>query len=224
MLYIIGTGPGDPGLITVKGLNVLRSVNVVAGWGSVLDRFSEYLVAKRIIRLSYRNEAEGLKELMTSAINGDAALLIHGDPSVSESQLMSKITQLCREYGVNYEVIPGVSSVNAVLGGLLGIDLDSSVFISLHVRGSLDDRLEELKTILKVLRRYIVVLPPPYPHGPRLIAKSLLDLGCDPEVIIIERATYNDQRIMRTKASSIINLSNEFSDLSIMVVPPCDRG
>lgn len=198
---------------------------MVAGWGSVLDRFSEYLVAKRIIRLSYRNEAEGLKELMTSAINGDAALLIHGDPSVSESQLMSKITQLCREYGVNYEVIPGVSSVNAVLGGLLGIDLDSSVFISLHVRGgSLDDRLEELKTILKVLRRYIVVLPPPYPHGPRLIAKSLLDLGCDPEVIIIERATYNDQRIMRTKASSIINLSNEFSDLSIMVVPPCDRG
>ncbi|WP_054857076.1 SAM-dependent methyltransferase [Vulcanisaeta sp. JCM 16159] len=166
MLYIIGVGPGDPGLITVKGLNVLRSVNVVAGWGSVLDRFSEYLVGKRIIRFSYRNEAEGLKELMTSAVNGDAALLIHGDPSVSESQLISKITQLCREYGVNYEVIPGVSSVNAVLG-LLGIDLDSSVFISLHVRGSLDDRLEELKTVLKVLRRYIVVLPPPYPHGPR---------------------------------------------------------
>ncbi|WP_054842937.1 precorrin-6y C5,15-methyltransferase (decarboxylating) subunit CbiE [Vulcanisaeta distributa] len=220
MLYIIGAGPGDPGLITVKGLNVLRSVDTVAGWGSVLDRFGEYLVGKRIIRLSYRNEAEGLKELVISAVNGDAALLIHGDPSVSESQLISKITQLCREYGVNYEVIPGVSSVNAVLG-LLGIDLDSSVFISLHVRGSLDDRLRELKTILKVLRRFIIVLPPPYPHGPRLIAKTLLDLGCDPEVIIIERATYNDQRIMRAKASSVINLSNEFSDLTIMVIPPC---
>ncbi len=169
MLYIIGVGPGDPELITVKGLNILRSVNVVAGWGgSVLDRFSEYLINKRVIKLSYRDEAEGLKELITSAVNEDAALLMHGDPpSVSESQLMAKVTRLCREYGVTYEVVPGgVSSVNAVLG-MLGIDLDSSVLISLHVRGgSLDDRLEELKTILRVLRRYIIVLPPPIPTRP----------------------------------------------------------
>ncbi|ADN51287.1 precorrin-6y C5,15-methyltransferase (decarboxylating) subunit CbiE [Vulcanisaeta distributa] len=222
MLYIIGVGPGDPELITVKGLNILRSVNVVAGWGSVLDRFSEYLINKRVIKLSYRDEAEGLKELITSAVNEDAALLMHGDPSVSESQLMAKVTWLCREYGVTYEVVPGVSSVNAVLG-MLGIDLDSSVLISLHVRGSLDDRLEELKTILRVLRRYIIVLPPPYPHGPLLIAKALLDLGCDPEVTIIEKATYNNQRITRTRASGMISLGNEFSDLTIMVIPPCSR-
>ncbi|WP_054844056.1 precorrin-6y C5,15-methyltransferase (decarboxylating) subunit CbiE [Vulcanisaeta souniana] len=223
MLYIIGVGPGDPRLITVKGLDILRSVNVVAGWGSVLDRFSEYLINKKVIKLSYKDETEGLRELIANAVNDDAALLMHGDPSVSESQLMAKVTRLCREYGVTYEVVPGVSSVNAILG-MLGIDLDSSVLVSLHVRGSLDDRLEELKTILRVLRRYIIVLPPPpYPHGPQLIAKALLDLDCDPETTIIERATYNNQRITRTRASYILSLSNEFSDLTIMVIPPCDR-
>lgn len=223
MLYIIGVGgPGDPGLITVKGLNILRSVNVVAGWGgSVLDRFSEYLINKRVIRLSYTNEAEGLRELMMNAINGNAALLIHGDPSVSESQLMAKVTRLCREYGVDYEIVPGVSSVNAVLG-ILGIDLDTTIFVTLHVRGGpLSDRLEELRTILRTLRRYVIVLPPPYPNGPQITAKAVLDLGCDPEITIIERATYSDQRVTRIRASELTNLNNAFSDLTIIVLPPC---
>jgi precorrin-2 methylase len=48
MIYIIGSGPGDPELITMKGYRILRSCDVILGLskprllrrGRALDRYA----------------------------------------------------------------------------------------------------------------------------------------------------------------------------------------
>ena len=42
-IYIVGAGPGDPDLITVKGLNILQTADVVLYTDSLVN---EELIAK----------------------------------------------------------------------------------------------------------------------------------------------------------------------------------
>ena len=46
-VYLIGTGPGDPGLITVHGLQCLRNADVVIHDQLVPVRLLKYLAARR---------------------------------------------------------------------------------------------------------------------------------------------------------------------------------
>lgn len=117
---IVGAGPGDPGLITVRGLELLRRADVV-----VYDRLvSEKLLdeARPDARCVYAGKACGAHALPQSEIN---ALLIAearrghrvvrlkgGDPFVfgrggEEALALS-------EAGIAFEVVPGVSSAIAV--------------------------------------------------------------------------------------------------------------
>lgn len=119
-VWLVGAGPGDAGLITVKGLQVLQSADVV-----IYDR----LAPAELLREA-RDDAElidagkerGAAKMDQAAIN--AAMVKHasagkrvcrlkgGDPFVfgrggEEALALGKA-------GVHYEVVPGVSSAFAV--------------------------------------------------------------------------------------------------------------
>lgn len=53
-LIIIGVGPGDPDLISVKGKRAIEECQVIVGWGSVIDRFNDIIGRKEVIKLSYK--------------------------------------------------------------------------------------------------------------------------------------------------------------------------
>jgi uroporphyrinogen III methyltransferase / synthase len=119
-VYLVGAGPGDPGLITVKGLEVLRRADVV-----IYDR-----LAPPELLLETRPDAECIdagklpqkRRLDQSEIN---ALLIKrakkglmvvrlkgGDPFVFGRGGEEALA--CRAAGVPFVVVPGVSSAIAV--------------------------------------------------------------------------------------------------------------
>jgi len=75
VLYIVNVGPGDPQLITVKGLETIKKCQVVAGWGSVIDRFSFLLEGKKVIRMSYKEESKQLEEIFNYAKKHGCSLL-----------------------------------------------------------------------------------------------------------------------------------------------------
>lgn len=111
-VYIVGAGPGDPELITVKGSRILRSADLVL--------YADSLVSEELIS-SAKPGAEVLQssgmdlerqvELMAEAVQaGKSVARVHtGDPSMYGAILeQMSLLKLC---GVGYEIVPGVSSV-----------------------------------------------------------------------------------------------------------------
>jgi cobalt-precorrin-7 (C5)-methyltransferase len=214
MLYIIGVGPGDPELITIKGLNVMMKCLVIAGWGSVLNRFKPYIANKLIIELNYRNEEGLLRKIMEIARVKDVCFLMHGDPSVSERQLMAKLKALANEYGVSITVIPGVSSITRALS-IVGKDLADVIFITLHER---NPDFEELGKYVG-LGRDLLVFPPPYRDGIAMVAKELLKhLSFDHEVYVLENLTLSTEKVTVLRLGQLLNYETS-TDLVILYIP-----
>ncbi len=118
-VYLIGAGPGDPGLLTVKGREVLERADVV-----VYDRLAHPSLpdlappsAERI----FAGKARGQQELSQVDINGllvdrarngkYVARLKGGDPFVF-GRGGEEALALARS-GIPFEVVPGVSSAIA---------------------------------------------------------------------------------------------------------------
>lgn len=119
-VYLVGAGPGDPGLLTLKGRACLEKAEVV-----VYDR----LVDARLLRyvppdaeLIYAGKAPGRHTLGQEAIN---ALLVAraragkvvvrlkgGDPFVFGRG--GEEAEVLAAYGIPFEVVPGVTAAVAV--------------------------------------------------------------------------------------------------------------
>src|SRR5215470_17949156 len=113
IVYLIGAGPGDPGLITVRGMQCLRAADVV---------LYDHLVNPRLLRHA-RPDAEkidvglaapqGLEQeaicilLSEKAREGKTvARLKWGDPFVFDSGGAEGL--FLHEHGVRFEVVPGI--------------------------------------------------------------------------------------------------------------------
>src|SRR5689334_23444317 len=120
IVYLVGGGPGDPGLITVKGLECLRRADVV-----LYDRLvspellNEVSVHAELIDVGKepkrhrRSQAEINDLLIEKARAGKSVVRLKGgDPFVFGRG--GEECQALAEAGIRYEVIPGVSSVIAV--------------------------------------------------------------------------------------------------------------
>src|SRR6184192_2280598 len=119
VVYLVGAGPGDPGLITAKGLEILRSAEVV-----LYDRLvSPALVAaapasaERVFVGKHPHET-GTRQQDINALLVDRARrgrtvirLKGGDPFVFGRG--AEECEALRAAGVPYEVVPGVTSAIA---------------------------------------------------------------------------------------------------------------
>ena len=110
---LVGAGPGDPGLITVRGLERLRACDAV-----VYDRLvSEELVdeapadALRICRDGLTQE-QVHRLLVELGRDLDVVRLKGGDPFVFGRG--SEELEVLRDAGIDYDVVPGISSIAAV--------------------------------------------------------------------------------------------------------------
>lgn len=125
ILYCIGTGPGDPELMTVKAVKTLEGCSIIAavrasGREAALSiaRGAVSLHNKPIIHIdlpmknparSYDRAAEALCRALLS---GDAALLCLGDASLYASAV--RLCKRVRARGYAVKVVPGVPSFCAM--------------------------------------------------------------------------------------------------------------
>jgi precorrin-4/cobalt-precorrin-4 C11-methyltransferase len=206
-LSIIGAGPGDPDLITVKGLKLLQEADVVMYTDSLV---SEELIARA------KPEAEVLKsagmdldamvEIMIDRLKqGKSVVRVHtGDPAMYGA-IMEQMVLLKKE-GIECEIIPGVSSVfasAAVLGAELTIpDLTQTVILTRAEGRTPVPELEKLKdlaahhcTIALFLSATLI----------KKVVEDLLAAGWSENtpVAVVQRATWPDQLIVR---STVVNL------------------
>lgn len=119
-VYLVGAGPGDAGLITVKGLRYLQAADVI-----VYDR----LASPRLVQMikpgarkiyvgklpdQHAMKQEQINELLVSlALEGNNVVRLKGgDPCVFGR--VGEEAALLKQNGVSYEIVPGVTSAIAV--------------------------------------------------------------------------------------------------------------
>jgi uroporphyrin-III C-methyltransferase len=118
-VYLVGGGPGDPGLITVKGLGCLRIADVVLydrliapallaetpAWAELIDVGKEPALARR-------TQADINAQLIAHARAGKTVVRLKGgDPFVFGRGGEEALA--LAEAGIPFEVVPGVSSAIA---------------------------------------------------------------------------------------------------------------
>lgn len=118
---IVGAGPGDPGLVTVRALELVRAC--------------EILVYDRLVSLELVTQAVGAARIARETLTQDEVnqLLVHhgqqgrkvvrlkgGDPFIFGRG--AEEVDALQAAGVDYEVVPGLSTLTAV-PGLAGIPL-----------------------------------------------------------------------------------------------------
>jgi uroporphyrin-III C-methyltransferase len=113
-VHLVGAGPGDPGLITVRGLELVRSCDVLVADGLVAQELVDEAPDDALII----SRAGITQETVTSLLvaYGDAGLdvvrLKGGDPFVFGRGGEEALA--LAEAGIPFEIVPGVSSIAAV--------------------------------------------------------------------------------------------------------------
>jgi len=114
-VYFIGAGPGDPELITVKGLRLIKQCPVVLYAGSLIPEENLQLAeatAELIVDTADLHLDQIINLIKEADTKGqDVARLHSGDPSVYGA-IGEQIRHL-EKLNINYEIIPGVTATSA---------------------------------------------------------------------------------------------------------------
>lgn len=168
-VFLVGAGPGDPGLITQKGINLLKKCDVVIYDRLVSSRLLNYL--KEGCEKIYVGKAVGNHSIKQEEINQiivEKALthqvvvrLKGGDPFVFGRGGEEVLT--LREHGIPYEVIPGVTSAIAAVT-YAGVPIthrgisQSFHVITGHTAEGLNDIPEDFKVLAKLKGTLVILM------------------------------------------------------------------
>jgi precorrin-4/cobalt-precorrin-4 C11-methyltransferase len=200
-VFFIGAGPGDPELITIKGKKILEKADVVVYTGSLLNpEILKYTKEGAELFDSAGMKLEEIVQTLAKAANeGKIVVRLHdGDPSFYGA-IKEQMDLLDRE-GIEYEIIPGVSSLQAAAASLrreLTLPGVSQTVIITRPEGKTPvTRADDLTELARHRATMAVFL------GVHVIRKVIekLKLGGYPEntpVAVVYKASWPEEKIVR---------------------------
>lgn len=205
-VYLVGAGPGDPELLTVKAVRVLRSAGVVLH-DSLVSR-EVLALASPAARLVHVGKRCGQQVLPQGEINallvyyaGTAETVVRlkgGDPAIF-GRTGEEIEAL-RAAGVRYEIVPGVTSALAAAASA-GIPLTdrrstSQVLITTAHRAA--EQAHAFRDAALHLDATLAIYMPGHDYG--RVCRTLQDAGLAPDTpcVIVSCASLKGQQICRT--------------------------
>ena len=209
-VYFIGGGPGDPELMTLKGLKIIKQADVIIYAGSLVN--SELLKFNENPDVKIYNSAsmslDETHEIIKYSVKQDKLVArIHtGDPAIYGAIFEQMV--LLEKDGIEYEIIPGVSSAfaaNAKIKWELTLPEVSQTVIFTRVEGKTPvPEKEKLSEIAKIGSTIIIFL------SISLISKVKKELlkGYSPNtpVIIVKRVTWPDEEIFYTDIEGMVDV------------------
>ena len=231
-MFLVGAGPGDPDLITVKGMRCLRQADVVLHDRLVDPHLlEEARTDAMIIDVGKQKGTEDaqqvrIHELMVKYAKQGLIVcrLKGGDPFVF-GRLSEEVRALA-EAGIHFEIVPGVSSVTAVPGNA-GVFLTergvSHGFMVLAAPQSLPFDSQEwaaARTLLMAGGSVIVMMG--LARTPK-ITEWLLENGCpsDLPAAVISHGTWEDEESRFGTVETIAEEASELGSPAILVVGQC---
>lgn len=220
-VIIVGAGPGDPGLMTLKGLEAIRSSDVI-----LYDR----LVSKEVLNLipnhiktvyggkkgcSPMLEQKRIHRRMLKEVEG-GMVVVHlkgGDPFLFGRG--GEEMDFLRENGVDFEVIPGVSSAIAA-PTYVGIPLTHRLYSSsvAVVTGQEDPRKKKLNVkwieLAGAVDTLVILMGVKNLHR---IVEKVMSSGFDGSTpaAIIENGTTPDQRVVTAPLKMLVSRARKMN-------------
>ena len=123
-LYVVGIGAGDYDGMTVGAVKVLEKAEVIVGYTVYCELVKPFFPDKEYISMPMMKELERCRRALESAADGRLTVMIcSGDAGIYG--MASPILELADEYGVEVEIVVGVTAAcsgAALLGLLLTCD------------------------------------------------------------------------------------------------------
>ncbi|HEX2014598.1 MAG TPA: cobalt-precorrin-4/precorrin-4 C(11)-methyltransferase, partial [Nitrososphaera sp.] len=124
-VYFVGSGPGDPELITLKAKSLVESADVIVFSGSLLNpKILKYAKNGAQLHDAAVIDRENIYQILRDSANeGKLAIRFHdGDPALF-STIREQIDKLEAD-GIQCRVVPGVT---AILGAAADLKLELTV-------------------------------------------------------------------------------------------------
>ncbi|MBC8336738.1 MAG: uroporphyrinogen-III C-methyltransferase [Anaerolineales bacterium] len=226
IVYLVGAGPGDPGLLTLRGLECLQKADLVVHDRLANQQLLAHAPQAEIIDVGKKPDHHPTPQERINAILVEEAQkgkvivrLKGGDPFVfgrggEEALSLAKA-------GIPFEIIPGVTSAISV-PAYAGIPVTqrgvacSVAFITGHCAGSkpLDVDWQALSQGVDTLVFLMGV------HSLKLIVTSLLKVGRSPEtpIALIERGTLPEQKVVTGTLDNILEEAADIEPPAIIII------
>lgn len=221
-VFFIGAGPGDPELLTIKGLKVIQQAGYCIYAGSLVNKellqhLPSYAKVYDSSNMSLEKMIVIYKEAMEQNMN--VARIHSGDPSIYGA--MQEQMHALDELGIPYEVIPGVSSfvaAAAVLKQELTLPGVTQTIIITRMEGKTPipekEHLSALATATPTLCIFLSI------DKIEEIVKILIPYyNDDCPVAVVYKATWPDQKIIYSRLSGIVErIKQESIKKSAMII------
>lgn len=223
MVHIVGAGPGDPELITVKGQRCLSEADVVIYAGSLVNpQLLDYCKEGAAIYNSASMTLDDVVAVIAAAEQkGQMTVRLHtGDPSVYGA-IQEQMDAFSKK-GIEFDVIPGVSSCFATAAALKQEytlpGISQTVIITRNEGRTPVPEREKLRSLAQHQSTMCIYL------SIMMLDKVVAELiagGYRPEtpIAIVQRASWPEQKIVRgTLATIVKDIEDEHIDRTAMIV------
>ncbi|MDT0575634.1 uroporphyrinogen-III C-methyltransferase [Croceicoccus sp. F390] len=209
-VYLVGAGPGDPDLLTMRAARLLMGARLLVHDGLVDPAILQMAPAgARLISVAKQRARHTVPQeeicalLVREALAGnDVVRLKGGDPLIFGRG--GEEAEACRAAGVAVEIVPGISAANAAAAcaqiALTHRDHASIVsFVAGQCKGLSDQDWTGLAGVGRTLVIYMGVATAPQ------IAEKLMADGLAPEmpIAIIENAARPQMRVLRGSLAAL---------------------
>ncbi|QPD00346.1 uroporphyrinogen-III C-methyltransferase [Qipengyuania soli] len=203
-IHLVGAGPGDPELLTIRAARLIERAGIIVHDGLVdpailaLARPDAELISVAKQRSKHTMQQEDINALLVSIARSgeDVVRLKGGDPFVFGRG--GEEAEAARAAGVPVEVVPGISAANGAAAAaqiaLTHRDASSIVsFVAGQCKGLKDQDWAGLAGKGRTLVIYMGVKTAPQ------IAEKLMEDGLAPDmpVAVIENGTRPEMRVLR---------------------------
>lgn len=204
-LFIVATPVGNLGDITLRALEVLRSVDAVLAEDTrrTAGLLTHYDIKKPLISFFEGNEERKILEVLEQLKRGGQIALVSdaGTPLISDPGF--KLVREAIKQGIKVDSIPGPSAITLALT-LSGLPPDKFIFLGYlpKTSGKAQKVIEHIKKILEIQNMTVILFESPY----RLIKTLILikqNLG-DIAIVVCRELTKVHQEVRRENISDVI--------------------